>query len=104
MNLPPTGRSRKAFPSALVLAPTRELSSQIFEEARKFAYQTGLRAVVVYGGAPVVEQVRFLPLTPDRHKVKVQKRWKTYGRMDSHELIRTASSSLLPYCNYSTSL
>lgn len=58
MNLPPTGRSRKAFPSALVLAPTRELSSQIYEEARKFAYQTGLRAVVVYGGAPVVEQVR----------------------------------------------
>ncbi len=57
LNLPPTGRSRKAFPSALVLAPTRELSSQIYEEARKFAYQTGLRAVVVYGGAPVVDQV-----------------------------------------------
>ena len=57
LNLPPTGRSRKAFPSALVLAPTRELSSQIWEEARKFAYQTGLRAVVVYGGAPVVDQV-----------------------------------------------
>lgn len=47
----------QAFPSALVLAPTRELSSQIYEEARKFAYQTGLRPVVVYGGAPVVEQV-----------------------------------------------
>lgn len=47
----------QAFPSALVLAPTRELSSQIYDEARKFAYQTGLRCVVVYGGAPVVEQV-----------------------------------------------
>jgi len=44
-----------------VLAPTRELSSQIFEEARKFAYQTGLRSVVVYGGAPVVEQVGSAP-------------------------------------------
>ena len=54
----PTGRSRKAFPLALVLSPTRELSSQIYDEARKFCYQTGIRPVVVYGGAPVVNQVR----------------------------------------------
>ena len=40
-----------------MLSPTRELSSQIYEESRKFAYQTGLRPVVVYGGAPVVHQV-----------------------------------------------
>lgn len=53
-----TGRSRKAFPLALVLSPTRELSSQIYDEARKFCYQTGLRPVVVYGGAPVVNQVQ----------------------------------------------
>ncbi|KAK9836174.1 hypothetical protein WJX81_006875 [Elliptochloris bilobata] len=55
---PPTGRSRKAFPLALVLSPTRELSSQIYDEARKFCYQTGIRPVVVYGGAPVVNQLR----------------------------------------------
>ncbi|KAK9824180.1 hypothetical protein WJX72_008364 [[Myrmecia] bisecta] len=54
----PSGRNRKAFPSALVLSPTRELSSQIYDEARKFTYQTGLRCVVVYGGAPVVNQLR----------------------------------------------
>ena len=57
----PTGRSRKAFPLALVLSPTRELSSQIYDEARKFTYQTGIRPVVVYGGAPVMNQVGCLP-------------------------------------------
>ena len=57
-NYPSGGRSRKAFPIALVLSPTRELTCQIHEESRKFAYQTGLRPVVVYGGAPVVEQLR----------------------------------------------
>ncbi|KAK9857160.1 hypothetical protein WJX84_004728 [Apatococcus fuscideae] len=44
----------------LILSPTRELSSQIYEEARKFSYQTGIRPVVVYGGAPVVNQLREL--------------------------------------------
>ena len=57
-NWPSAGRSRKAYPIALVLSPTRELTCQIHEEARKFAYQTGLRPVVVYGGAPVVDQLR----------------------------------------------
>ena len=54
------GRSRKALPLALILSPTRELSSQIFDEARKFTYQTGIRPVVIYGGAPVQQQVRLL--------------------------------------------
>lgn len=30
---------------------------QIHEEAKKFAYQTGVRVVVAYGGAPVQQQV-----------------------------------------------
>eukprot|EP00803_Ostreobium_quekettii_P004723 evm.model.scf_1239.3 EVM.evm.TU.scf_1239.3 scf_1239:44958-47125(-) len=54
------GRSRKAVPLALILSPTRELSSQIYEEARKFTYQTGIRPVVIYGGAPVQQQLREL--------------------------------------------
>lgn len=30
---------------------------QIHEEARKFSYQTGVRVVVAYGGAPIHQQV-----------------------------------------------
>ena len=47
---------RKTFPIALVLSPTRELAIQIHEESRKFAYQTGVASVVVYGGAPAAQQ------------------------------------------------
>ena len=53
---------RKAYPRALILAPTRELASQIYEESRKFSYQTGLRPVVCYGGAPSGYQVCCGPL------------------------------------------
>ncbi|KAJ9527296.1 hypothetical protein QJQ45_025564 [Haematococcus lacustris] len=60
-NYQPPGRgSRKATPFALILAPTRELTSQIYDEARKFTFQTGIRPVVIYGGAPVVNQLRDL--------------------------------------------
>ncbi|XP_057509430.1 DEAD-box ATP-dependent RNA helicase 37-like isoform X2 [Actinidia eriantha] len=47
---------RVASPVALILSPTRELSCQIHEEAKKFAYQTGVKVVVVYGGAPISQQ------------------------------------------------
>ncbi|ORY01241.1 putative DED1-ATP-dependent RNA helicase [Basidiobolus meristosporus CBS 931.73] len=51
-------RARKAFPSALILAPTRELASQIHDEARKFAYRSWVRPCVVYGGADIGSQLR----------------------------------------------
>lgn len=56
---PPRG-VRTVCPLALVLSPTRELSMQIHEEARKFSYQTGVRVVVAYGGAPINQQLREL--------------------------------------------
>ncbi|KAI3472114.1 hypothetical protein Pfo_029602 [Paulownia fortunei] len=51
---------RTVFPLALILSPTRELSVQIHDEARKFSYQTGVRVVVAYGGAPINQQLREL--------------------------------------------
>ncbi|GLB43286.1 putative DEAD box helicase family protein [Lyophyllum shimeji] len=51
-------RSRKAYPTALILAPTRELVSQIHDEARKFAYRSWVRPAVVYGGADINQQLR----------------------------------------------
>ena len=59
---PPSGgmgyRSRKALPTSLILAPTRELVSQIFDEARKFSYRSWVRPCVVYGGADIGTQLR----------------------------------------------
>ncbi|KAJ9558926.1 hypothetical protein OSB04_013540 [Centaurea solstitialis] len=52
--------TRTVYPLALILSPTRELSCQIHAEARKFAYQTGVKVVVVYGGAPINQQLREL--------------------------------------------
>lgn len=51
---------RKQFPMGLVLAPTRELATQIYDEARKFSYRSRLRPCVVYGGSILQEQFREL--------------------------------------------
>ncbi|XP_061345286.1 DEAD-box ATP-dependent RNA helicase 52B-like [Gastrolobium bilobum] len=49
-----------AYPTALILSPTRELSCQIHDEVKKFAYQTGVKVVVAYGGASIGQQLRNL--------------------------------------------
>ncbi|XP_067300202.1 DEAD-box helicase 3 X-linked a isoform X4 [Pseudorasbora parva] len=51
---------RKQFPISLVLAPTRELALQIYDESRKFAYRSRVRPCVVYGGADIGQQIRDL--------------------------------------------
>ena len=47
-----------ARPSALVLAPTRELALQIVEELRPTAHARALSIAAVYGGAGIVKQAR----------------------------------------------
>ena len=44
-------------PIAIVMAPTRELALQITKEAKKFTKSMGLRAVCVYGGTGISEQI-----------------------------------------------
>jgi ATP-dependent RNA helicase DDX3X len=50
----------RAEPLVLIVCPSRELATQIFDEARRFCYRTMLRPCVVYGGGPVGEQIRQL--------------------------------------------
>ncbi|KAI1960380.1 hypothetical protein LOZ58_004103 [Ophidiomyces ophidiicola] len=48
--------SVRAEPLVLIVAPTRELATQIFDEARRLCYRSMLRPCVIYGGAPTREQ------------------------------------------------
>ncbi|KAA8895984.1 P-loop containing nucleoside triphosphate hydrolase protein [Sphaerosporella brunnea] len=45
-----------AEPLVLIIAPTRELATQIFDECRRFCYRSMLRPCVVYGGADSMTQ------------------------------------------------
>lgn len=56
---------RAVYPVCLVLSPTRELAMQIFQEARKFQFGTGIRTVAVYGGAHVKRQLAELDMGCD---------------------------------------
>jgi len=58
----PKHKKDKQYPIALILAPTRELATQIFDEARKFSYCSHVRTCVVYGGAEINAQMQDLLL------------------------------------------
>ena len=45
-------------PSALVLAPTRELATQIVDDIRAIAHARALRVAAVYGGVGIVKQAK----------------------------------------------
>ncbi len=67
-------------PVALVLAPTRELASQIVEEARSVTYARALKITAVYGGVGIAKQARdaakahILVATPGRLEDLLERR------------------------------
>jgi ATP-dependent RNA helicase DeaD len=51
---------RDRAPVALVLVPTRELAVQVSEALHRYGKDLGARVLPVYGGAPIVRQLRSL--------------------------------------------
>jgi ATP-dependent RNA helicase DeaD len=51
-------------PVALLLCPTRELARQMYNEFIRMAGASGARAVVIYGGTPMDDQIRALERFP----------------------------------------
>src|SRR5918999_1269045 len=52
-------------PTAIVLVPTRELAVQVSEALHRYGRELGARVVPVYGGAPIVRQLRSLEVGVD---------------------------------------
>lgn len=57
--------TRGQGPRALILAPTRELATQIRNEIESLAKYTRLRVVTVFGGVPARPQIKALRARPD---------------------------------------
>jgi ATP-dependent RNA helicase RhlE len=74
-------------PSALVLAPTRELAQQIVEEMRPLAKARALSVAAVYGGAGIEPQIKrarrahILVATPGRLEDLIERRAVDLGRV-----------------------
>ncbi len=58
-------RDRQRGPRALILAPTRELASQIAAEIRMLAEFTQMKMVTIFGGVSAHNQVRALRRNPE---------------------------------------
>ncbi|KAJ3048660.1 DEAD-box ATP-dependent RNA helicase [Rhizophlyctis rosea] len=83
------GRGVTASPFAVVLAPTRELCAQIFDDIRKFAYRTWVRPFALYEGVKTRETMDFLDqygcdflvATPGRLKDMLQRKKISFAKV-----------------------
>ena len=90
----PSHGSAAAGPGALVIAPTRELASQIHVECERFGACLGLRSVCLYGGTNVAEQKALLRRGASMPDVVVG----TPGRLV--DLMEQKALVLSPQCAY----
>jgi ATP-dependent RNA helicase DDX5/DBP2 len=77
-------------PSVLVLAPTRELATQIQAEAEKFGNPIGMTSVCMYGGAPKGDQM-------GQYRRGVQVIVATPGRLNDFLEMRSVNLGLISY-------
>lgn len=56
-DVPGASQNDSQSPEVLIVSPTRELTLQIYNEARKFVHGSVYRPVVVYGGTSVGHQL-----------------------------------------------
>ncbi len=74
-------------PSALILAPTRELATQIADDLRPVAHARALRITAVYGGVGLIKQGRdaaqshIIVATPGRLEDQLQRRAFSLNRI-----------------------
>ncbi len=61
-NVPGASADDSQSPEVLIISPTRELTLQIYNEARKFVHTSIYRPVVIYGGTSVGHQLRQLEM------------------------------------------
>jgi ATP-dependent RNA helicase RhlE len=83
----------RGYTRALILAPTRELATQIDDEIQGFAYHAPLTSVAVYGGVPMEPQERALKAgvdivvaTPGRLLDHQRSKVGDYSRLDTFVL------------------
>src|SRR4051794_33784409 len=78
----------KQRPTALVLAPTRELATQIVDEIRPLAHARAVRVTAVYGGVGLPKQAKdaarshIVVATPGRLEDLLQRRAFTLDHVD----------------------
>ena len=81
-------KGQRGHTRALILAPTRELATQIDDEIQGFAYHAPLSSVAVYGGVPMDPQERAL-------KAGVDIVVATPGRLLDHQRSKVGDYSKL---------